>query len=202
MTTFILLHGAGGRATDWDLVRAELTPRGHEVIAVDLPCDQEVGLAAYVDAVLDAIGNRRDKPVLVAQSLAGLIAPLVAARIPIEMIVLLAAMVPDRARPAATGGPTPATMLRSPPRDCAMTPPRRCSSMTCPPRYSPPSNPLGPRRRPCSRNRGRLMPGLTCRPASSSAAATASSLRRGCAASSENVSTSSPSRSRVATLPT
>ncbi len=100
MATFVCLHGAGGRASWWDLVASELVPLGHEVVAVDLPCDQDVGYEAYVDAVLQAIGDRREGVVLVAQSLSGLVAPLVATRTPIDLLVLLAAMVP---RPGETG---------------------------------------------------------------------------------------------------
>jgi pimeloyl-ACP methyl ester carboxylesterase len=101
MATFVCIHGAGGRASYWDLVAAELTPLGHGVVAMDLPCDQEVGLDAYVAAVVDAIGDRRGDLVLVAQSLAGLIAPLVAVEVPIDLMVLVAAMVP---RPGESGG--------------------------------------------------------------------------------------------------
>jgi pimeloyl-ACP methyl ester carboxylesterase len=101
MATFVCIHGAGGRASHWDLVAAELGARGHEVVAMDLPCEKDVGLDAYVDAVLDAIDGRDTDLVLVAQSLAGLIAPLVATRVPVELLVLLAAMVP---RPGETGG--------------------------------------------------------------------------------------------------
>jgi hypothetical protein len=101
MATFVCMHGAGGRATYWDLVASELEPLGHEVVAMDLPSDEEVGLDAYVEAVLGSLGERRDELVLVGQSLSGFIAPLVATRIPVEMIVLLAAMVP---RPGETGG--------------------------------------------------------------------------------------------------
>lgn len=101
MTTFVCIHGAGGRASDWDLVAAELAVRGHEVVAMDLPCEDEVGLDAYADAVIATIGDRRGDLVLVAQSLAGFIAPLVAARVPVEELVLLAAMVP---RPGESGG--------------------------------------------------------------------------------------------------
>jgi pimeloyl-ACP methyl ester carboxylesterase len=100
MSTFVCLHGAGGHAAYWDLVRAELTRRGHDSIAVDLPCDEEVGLTAYRDAVIDAIGDR-DDVVIVAQSLAGLIAPLVADASPVEGIVLVTAMIPS---PGESGG--------------------------------------------------------------------------------------------------
>jgi pimeloyl-ACP methyl ester carboxylesterase len=101
MAVFVCIHGAGGRGSDWDLVAAELTPRGHEVVGVDLPCEEEVGLDTYADAVVDQIDGRRDGLVLVAQSLGGLTAPLVAARVPVELLVLVAAMVP---RPGESGG--------------------------------------------------------------------------------------------------
>src|SRR3954453_11422914 len=101
MATFVCIHGAGGVAAQWDWLAAELRPRGHEVVAMDLPCDQEVGLDAYVDAVVEAIGGRRGDLVLVAQSLAGFVGPLVRARVPAALLVLVAAMVP---RPGETGG--------------------------------------------------------------------------------------------------
>jgi hypothetical protein len=101
MATFVCMHGAGGRASYWDLVAAELRPLGHEVVAMDLPSEDEVGLDAYVDAVVDAIGDRRGDLVLVAQSLSGLIAPLVTTRVPIDLMVLVAAMVPQ---PGESGG--------------------------------------------------------------------------------------------------
>lgn len=100
MATFVCIHGAGGRASDWDLLAVELARLGHDTVAMDLPCDQEVGLAAYADAVVDAIGERRGELVLVAQSLGGLVAPLVCSRVPVDLLVLLAAMVP---RPGETG---------------------------------------------------------------------------------------------------
>ena len=101
MATFVLIHGAGGRGSDWDLVAAELRAAGHEALAVDLPCeDESAGLTEYRDAVLDAIGDRRHDLVLVAQSLGGFTAPLVADRIPVEHIVLLTAMIP---KPGETG---------------------------------------------------------------------------------------------------
>jgi pimeloyl-ACP methyl ester carboxylesterase len=99
VTTFVCLHGAGGRGAYWRLVADDLERRGHEVVAPDLPCDQPVGLGAYVDTAVDAIGERRDL-VLVAQSLAGFVAPLVCTRVPVEQLVLVAAMVP---RPGESG---------------------------------------------------------------------------------------------------
>lgn len=106
MATFVCIHGAGGRASYWRFVGAELEARGHHIVAMDLPCDQEVGLDAYVAAVVEAMDDRQagtgDGLVLVAQSLAGLIAPIVAAQLPeVELMVLVTAMVP---RPGETGG--------------------------------------------------------------------------------------------------
>ena len=94
MAVYVLLHGAGSDAWYWHLVAPELRARGHDVVAPDLPCDDDsAGLAEYTDVVVDAIGERRDL-VLVAQSMAGFTAPLVAARVPVRVLVLVAAMVP------------------------------------------------------------------------------------------------------------
>ncbi len=94
MATFVLLHGAGSDSWYWHLVAPELGARGHEVVAVDLPCDDDAaGLAQYADVVVAAVGDRADV-VLVAQSLAGFVAPLVCERVSVRMMVLVAAMVP------------------------------------------------------------------------------------------------------------
>src|SRR3712207_7350675 len=90
VATFALIHGGGGSAWDWHLVVPELRARGHEAIAVDLPCEREpAGWSAYVDAVVDAVADRRDV-IVVGHSLGGFTAPLVAARIPVDLLVLLA----------------------------------------------------------------------------------------------------------------
>jgi SAM-dependent methyltransferase len=94
MATYVLIHGAGDRAFYWHLVERELRARGHDVVAVDLPCDDEsAGLAAYTDTVVAAIGDRTDL-IVVAQSFGGFTAPLVCARLPVELLVLVAAMIP------------------------------------------------------------------------------------------------------------
>ena len=95
MANFVLLHGAGSDSWYWHLVAPELVARGHAVVAPDLPCDDDsAGLAEYTDVVVDAIGDRSEV-VLVAQSMAGFTAPLVCDRIPVELMVLVAAMVPQ-----------------------------------------------------------------------------------------------------------
>jgi pimeloyl-ACP methyl ester carboxylesterase len=93
MTTFVLIPGAGGVAWYWHRVVRLLEEAQHEAIAVDLPGDDEhAGLSAYADRVLEAIGTRN--VVLVAQSLGGFTAPLVTARAPVRMLVLVNAMIP------------------------------------------------------------------------------------------------------------
>ena len=94
MATYVLIHGAGDTAFYWHLVAPELRERGHEVVAMDLPCDDEsAGLSEYTDTVVEAIGDRTEL-VLVAQSFGAFTAPLVCARVPVELMVLVAGMVP------------------------------------------------------------------------------------------------------------
>ena len=95
MATLALIHGGGGSAWDWHLVVPELQERGHEPLAVDLPCeDASAGWREYADAVVDAVGERRDV-IVVGHSLGGFTAPLVCARIPVDLLVLVAGMIPS-----------------------------------------------------------------------------------------------------------
>ncbi|WP_203696834.1 alpha/beta fold hydrolase [Catellatospora coxensis] len=94
MTTFVLIPGGGGDAWYWHLVEAELTRRGHDVVNVDLPADDEkAGLREYADVVDAAVGERTD-PILVALSMGGFTAAMVAARRPVSAIVFVNAMIP------------------------------------------------------------------------------------------------------------
>jgi predicted alpha/beta hydrolase family esterase len=93
--TFILVPGAGGAATwYWQLVLPLLREAGHEAIPVDLPgADQRAGLPEYAGLVTAAVGGR-ENVVLVAQSLGGFTAPLVAHMVPVAAIVMVNAMIP------------------------------------------------------------------------------------------------------------
>jgi alpha-beta hydrolase superfamily lysophospholipase len=65
MATYVLIHGAGDSACHWHLLAPELRERGHDVVAMDLPCDDEsAGLSEYADGP----------------------APLVCARAPVELM--------------------------------------------------------------------------------------------------------------------
>ena len=94
MATFVLIHGAGDVGWYWHLVESELRARGHDVVAPDLPGDDESAeLGDYADAVVAAVGDRKDL-IVVGQSFGGFTAPLVADRLPVDVLVFVAGMVP------------------------------------------------------------------------------------------------------------
>jgi pimeloyl-ACP methyl ester carboxylesterase len=104
VATYVLIHGAGSDSWYWHLVVPRLEALGHDVVAVDLPCDDDgAGLEDYAGTVVEAVeaAGRRDELILVAQSMAGFTAPLVCDRLPVRLLVLLAAMVP---RPGESPG--------------------------------------------------------------------------------------------------
>lgn len=77
-----------------------LRARGHSIVAPDLPCDDDsAGLTEYTDVVVKAIGYFTDL-IVVAQSMGAFTAPLVCEHVPVELMVLVAAMVPA---PGETG---------------------------------------------------------------------------------------------------
>ncbi|HET7309566.1 MAG TPA: alpha/beta fold hydrolase, partial [Actinomycetota bacterium] len=94
MATFVLIHGAGDVGWYWHLVEAELRERGHDVVAPDLPCDdRSAGLTEYADTVVESIGDRTDL-VVAAQSFGAFTAPLVCERAAVDLLVLIAPMIP------------------------------------------------------------------------------------------------------------
>ncbi|MER7952469.1 alpha/beta hydrolase [Streptomyces sp. NPDC096079] len=94
MTTFVLIHGAGDGAWSWHLLEAALRERGDDVVAVDLPSDDETATwGDYADTVVRAVGDRTDL-VVVGHSLGGFTAPLVAERVDADLIVFVAGMIP------------------------------------------------------------------------------------------------------------
>jgi pimeloyl-ACP methyl ester carboxylesterase len=99
MATYVLIHGAADSAWYWHLLAPELRARGHDVVAPDLPCeDDSAGLSEYADTVIDAIGDRTEL-VVVAHSFGGFTAPLVCEWVPVDLLVLLTAMVPVPGEP-------------------------------------------------------------------------------------------------------
>jgi pimeloyl-ACP methyl ester carboxylesterase len=99
MATYVLIHGAGSDSWYWHRVAPELSARGHHVVAPDLPCDDDsAGFSEYADVVVDAIGDATDL-VVVAQSLGGFTVPLVCDRVAVDLVIMVAAMVPSPGEP-------------------------------------------------------------------------------------------------------
>jgi pimeloyl-ACP methyl ester carboxylesterase len=94
MSTYLMIPGAGGAGWYWHRVPPLLQAAGHQAIVVDLPGpDPAAGLPEYTEKVLAGVGGR-DDVILVAASLGGFTAPLVAARTPVRAVVLVNAMIP------------------------------------------------------------------------------------------------------------
>ena len=94
MATYALIPGGGGDPWEWHRLVPELEARGNEAIAVELPSeDDAAGWSDYANAVVDAVGDRSNV-IVVAESLGGFTAPIVCARRPVDLLVLLNAMIP------------------------------------------------------------------------------------------------------------
>ncbi|GAA4473426.1 alpha/beta fold hydrolase [Enteractinococcus fodinae] len=102
MANFLLLHGAASTGWLWHRVTPELHQAGHATVAPNLPCaDATADLHTYLDVACTAAATFGDASLtVVAQSLAGLMVPALVARLPVDRIVLVAAMIP---RPDETG---------------------------------------------------------------------------------------------------
>lgn len=93
--TFALVHGGAHGAWCWQHLMRELDRLGHRSVAMDLPCeDAGAGAAVYADVVLGALEPVGEPPVVVAHSLGGLTAPLVARRRETRGLILLSALLP------------------------------------------------------------------------------------------------------------
>lgn len=97
MSTYLLLHGAASSGWYWHLVAPLLEEAGHQPLAPDLPADDPTaGLADYVETALEALDGHRDEDVvIVAQSMAGFFAPVIASARAATRIVLVASMIPN-----------------------------------------------------------------------------------------------------------
>lgn len=92
--TYVLIPGSGGQAWYWHRLVESLKARGHDVIAVGLPAaDDSAGLPAYVDAAIESIDDRRNL-VVVGQSMGAYTASMLCERVPVDLLVLLNAMIP------------------------------------------------------------------------------------------------------------
>ncbi len=103
MPRILLVHGAFGRAANWDRVVPGLRAAGHDVEAIDLPgagADEtpvaEVTLERYADRVCDALSGG-PPAVLVGHSMGGMAITQAAAKCPeqVARLVYVAAFLPS-----------------------------------------------------------------------------------------------------------
>ena len=85
---------AGIRGTGtWSL--RSCAPRGHDVITPDLPADDDsAGLREYTETVVRVLGDRTAL-IVVAQSMAAFPAPMLCERADVQLLVLVAPMIPS-----------------------------------------------------------------------------------------------------------
>jgi len=102
VTTFLLIPGAGGDARSWSRLVPRLQERGHDAIAVDLPAqDESAGWAEHAQVAITALGRADPRTtVVVAHSMGAYVAPLVADRVPVRLLVLVNPMIPARGESA------------------------------------------------------------------------------------------------------
>jgi pimeloyl-ACP methyl ester carboxylesterase len=98
-TAFVLIHGAGDSGWYWHLVEGELRALGHGTSAPALQVERCPTLVGCADAVVRAAGNPSAPVAVVAQSFGSFIGPLVAERLPTQVLVLVAGMVPAPGEP-------------------------------------------------------------------------------------------------------
>lgn len=99
MAIFVLIHGAWHGAWCWSAVVSELDAIGHDAVAVELPCaDPATTFSDYAEVVANALEDGAGGVRLVAHSMGGMTAPLVAAQRPVAEIALVCALIPEPGR--------------------------------------------------------------------------------------------------------
>lgn len=97
VAAFLLLHGAASSGWYWHLVEPLLAAAGHTTVAPDMPTDDPTAdLSDYAAIAVETLsGHGEGHVVVVAQSMAGFYAPLVAEAAAADRLVLVAAMIPN-----------------------------------------------------------------------------------------------------------
>ena len=96
MSVFCLIHGSTQNPSGWNLLTPELESQGHKVVCPDLPVDRpEASATYYAEAVMAALRESADPPIVVAHSVSGLFLPLVAKQRTVARMVFLAATIPQ-----------------------------------------------------------------------------------------------------------
>jgi pimeloyl-ACP methyl ester carboxylesterase len=101
MSIFALVHGSWHGSWCWERLTPELKARGHRVIAMDLPIDDNsASFDDYADVVCAAVEDTAGNDlIVVGHSVAGQTVPLVAARRPVRRLVYLCAVPPVPGKP-------------------------------------------------------------------------------------------------------
>jgi hypothetical protein len=98
VSTFALIHGAWHGAWCWSALVDELEGRGHRAVALELPSDDPAfAFSDYARLAVEAVEGEEDV-VVVAHSLLGCAAPLVAAARPVRRVVYLTPILPQVGR--------------------------------------------------------------------------------------------------------
>ncbi|MFD0275354.1 alpha/beta fold hydrolase [Kitasatospora sp. NPDC127111] len=92
--TFVLIPGAGGASWYWHPVTDELRRRGREVVAVDLPADDDSAALPEYTALVTEAARGRTGVVLVGQSLGAFTAVMACGRLDAALLVLVNPMIP------------------------------------------------------------------------------------------------------------
>lgn len=84
MATYAPVHGGWHSGACWNMLSPFLVDRGHDVVTMDLPCDDPTAtFSDYAQVVCNALTGCRDDVVLVGRSMGGQTIRLVAARRPV-----------------------------------------------------------------------------------------------------------------------
>jgi pimeloyl-ACP methyl ester carboxylesterase len=101
--TYVLVHGQGGDATNWDGIAKILRSKGHRVIVLNLPGHggdktnlTDITIERYCQRVIDSINIVSEKVILVGHSMGGIVITKVNDMIPgrIGKLVYLTAILP------------------------------------------------------------------------------------------------------------
>lgn len=102
MSVFGLVHGHWHGAWCWQRLIPELEARGHQAVAMDLPCEVlDAGCTRNAEVVAAALAECGDDLLLVGHSAGGLTIPIAAATVPARCLVFIAALLPDVGRSLA-----------------------------------------------------------------------------------------------------
>ncbi|WIM89727.1 alpha/beta hydrolase [Candidatus Mycobacterium wuenschmannii] len=100
MTLFVLLHGGLHHSSCWDAVSTQLAEHGHRVVAPELPVDDDsAGALEWARVAIEAIEGSGARPaadtvVVVAHSISGLCAPVLATLYPVHQMVFVGGLLP------------------------------------------------------------------------------------------------------------